>query len=259
MLYGIGSVQVGTTGLTASSLIGQNVSFPQCVAGIEFSVESTAVEASCFRNGQLVTVANKINAENAMVSLTYTNPDWATMQLLYGELARSGGAAVPNAKTVTVSGTTIVDTDIKTTNAASVRIYNDTDGVFMKLAASAPGPNEFTVAGATGTITFNAATTGDTVTYRYDKLYNTIESIGAGTTSQAFDALDDLNLVAVLSSTIHPQGIVLVAPKLSRMNSPTLSLSGDAAEITIEYKLLTPAGARRSFSLYKLDGSVATP
>ena len=260
MLFGIGSVSVGSNNLDASSLLGQNLSFPQCVAGVEFSIENNAVMAQCYRSGQLVKVAHRINSEDAMVTLTYQNISWPEMQLLYGEVARSGGAVIPTAKTVVVTGTSITEPDISTANnnAASLRLFNETEEVFMTLAVSTPGPNEYSVAPATGVITLNAAQTGDTISYKYDKIYTSIESIGAGTTSQQFDALNDLNLIAILSSSLYPQGIVLSAPKLSRIASPTLSIAGDRAEVSIQYALLTPPGFRRSFQLYKLDGSVAS-
>jgi hypothetical protein len=258
MLYGIGNVSIGTNGLSASSLLGQNLAFPQCVAGVAFNAESNSVMAKCFRNGTLQKVASRINSEDYKVSLTYEYLDWPTLQLLYGERALSGAAYVPTTQTVIGAGGTFTETGITVLNAnvGSFRLYNATTETFMTLAAGAPGAEEYTIT-TVGVVTHNSAQNGQTLVYRFDKRYTEIESIGAGNVGDSYDSLTNLNLTAVLSSSVYPEGLVLVVDRLERTNTPSLELSGDKATISIEYDLVALPGRRKPFSMYKLTGAVA--
>lgn len=263
MLYGVGNLTIGTNGLDVNSLIQQNVLFPGCVAAVAFNANSTFSEAKCYIDGLLQTVASAISAEDFTLDLTYEYLDWPTLQLLYGELASTGGAAVPTAKAITIvaGGLTVSEADITTANGngASLKAYDSTNQVFLTQAlASPPGPNEFFVDEAASTIEFNASQTGSTIQYQYDKLYSSIEAIGATPTGQQVDYLSNLNLTAILSSSVDGvNGIALVVDRLERTNTPSLSIAGDKATVTINYKLITTPGNRKPFRLYKLSGATA--
>jgi hypothetical protein len=260
MLYGIGNVSIGTNGLTASSLLGQNLAFSQCVASIAFNAESNSVKANCFVNGVLQKKASRINSENFMVELTYEYASWSELQLLYGEVAKSqSNVYVPTSRTVVPTAATFTVADINTANAnaASFRLYNATTEKFMTLAVGAPGASEYSIAAATGVVTVNASAIGQTLIYKFDKRYTSIESIGSGFEGDATDQLSNLNLTAILSSSIYPQGIVLVADRLERINTPSFSIAGDKATITIQYDLITLPGRLKPFTMYKLNGAVA--
>ena len=71
MLYGVGSLSIGTNALDVNSLIQQNVYLPQCVAGIAFNSNSQFEEAKCYVDGILQTVASAISAEDFTLDLTY--------------------------------------------------------------------------------------------------------------------------------------------------------------------------------------------
>lgn len=258
MLFGIGNVSIGTNGLGASSILGQNLAFPQCVAGVSFTAESNSVMANCFRDGILQKVASRINSENFKVTLTYEYLDWATLQLLYGELSTTGAAYIPTTKTVIGAGGTFTEADITVANAnvGSFRLYNATLEVFMTLSVAAPGANEYQITTA-GVVTHNAAQNGQTLVYRYDKRYTSIASIGSGNIGDAYDEMSNLNLTAILSSSVYPEGLVLIADRLERVNTPSLELTGDKAVITIEYDLVALPGRRKPFRMYKLTGAVA--
>lgn len=261
MLYGIAGLNVGTNNFGATSLIGENIAFPQCVAGFAMTANSNFSEAKCYTDGILQTVASAINAEDFMIDLTYEFLDWTTLQLLYGELATSGGAVVPTSKSASITqvATPLATPDITAANAASVKVYDQTKGVFLTLAATSATVNadEFFVDGTASTIKFNASQTGSTVSYRYDKIYTNIQSIGAGQAGQAYDALSDLNMTAVVSSAVEgAQAYALVLPKVARTNTPSLQIQGDKAVIQIQYKALVPPGSRKPFRLYRLNGAV---
>ena len=263
MLYGIATTSIGTNSLDANSLFGQNICYDQCIAGFSLTATTNFVEAKCFVNGILQTVASAINAEDFVLELTYEFLDWTNLQLLYGELAQSGGAAIPTSKTVdiTAGSLTVTEADITTANAngASVTAYDATNGVFLTAAVAAPpGPNEYFVDEAASTIAFNASQAGSAVSYKYDKLYSDIQSIGTGKTGEAVDLLTDLNLTAIVSSAVEgSEAYVLVVDKIERINTPTLQLQGDRAVFNIQYKALNAAGQRKPFRLYRLQGATA--
>lgn len=269
MLYGIGSVNIGTNALDINSLFGQNICFPQCTAAVAFNSTSNFSEAKCYVEGILQTIASAISAEDFTLDLTYEYLDWPTLQLLYGELAKTGGAAIPTAISVPITANEATGgtpgnlpvADISTANAngASVRVYDQTQLKFLSAAvASPPGADEFFVDEAAGTIEFNPSQVGSTVSYKYDKLYTSIESIGSGLVGEQTDLLSNLNLTAILASAVDGvNGIGLVVDKLERTNTPSLSIAGDKAVVTINYKLVNTPGARKPFRLYKINGAVA--
>lgn len=253
MLYGIGQVNIGTTKLDANSLLGQNLAFDQCVASVAFATESNSVSASCYVNGVMVNKASKINSELATVTLTYEYLDWPSLQLLYGEIAQAGEAFIPTAKTITTTANTFTESDITVANqnVTSFRLFNNTEEKFMTLTVDAPGVNEYQINNS-GQVTLNAAQVGQTLTYRYDKKYSSIESIGS---NGQYDELDNLSLTAILYSSVYPEGIVLVADNLARTTSPSFSISGDKAVIEMSYSLNVLPGQRKAYRLYKLAGA----
>lgn len=255
MLYGIAKVNIGTNALGASSLFGENIAFDQCVAGLTLEATTNFVEAKCQINGILQTVASAINAEDFMLNLTYEFLDWNTLQLLYGELSKTGGAAVPTTQdfTITAAGAVTVP-GLTAVNAASVRVYDNTQAKFLKLDPTTAGADEFVVNGASGTVSFNASQIGSVVTIRYDRIYTSISSIGlTGPT----DFFTDLNLVAIVSSAVDgAEAYVLVVDKMERTNTPTLTLEGDKAVFNIQYKALVKPGQRKPFKMYRLKGAI---
>ena len=260
MLYGVGTTSIGTNALDASSLIGQNLVFPQCISSVQFTAESNNTVAQCWRDGVKIDVASRITAEMFNLVLTYEYIDFQTLGLLYGELPQDIIAALPTSKSVIVpSGLTITDTDITSGNAATVRVYNETDAKFMTLAAtSAVGVNEYFIDTANNQISFNAAQEGTTVFYKYDKQYTSIEAIGSGLIGNQFDSLSNLNFTGIVYSAASPEPYVLKIDRLERTETPSFTLAGDRAEVSITYKLIAPPGRRKPFTLYKLEGSTAS-
>lgn len=262
MLYGIAKTSIGTNALDANTLFGEQIAFDQCIAGFSLTATTNFVEAKCFVNGVLQTVASAINAEDFMLDLTYEYLDWSTMQLLYGELAQTGGAALPTSKSIAITAAGAVsEPDISTANnnGASVRVYDQTKGIFLTAAAaSPPAANQFFVDAAASEIEFNASQVGSTVTYKYDKIYTSIQSIGSGQIGSQFDQLTNLNLTAIVSSAVEgSEAYVLVVDQIERTNTPTLQLQGDKAVFSIQYKAINRPGARKPFRLYRLNGATA--
>lgn len=260
MLYGIGSVALSTTDLDATSIIGQNVFAPQCVASVSITPETQKDSAMCYVDGLLQRASTRITANNWTAELVYEYADWATLQLLLGELAKTGAALVPTVGTKIITAATTTFTEINTTaaNIASFKAYNSTDGVFLKLVTTAPAAsNEYQISASTATdstVIFDASMVGKTVSFSYNKAYSSIESIGdVGDT----DEVNDFALSAIVSSAVDgTSAYALYAPKVSRANYPTIAFSGGSkAVLTINYDIITLPGQRRPFKMYKLNGA----
>lgn len=254
MLYGVGSTVITTNGLDASSLRGEQALFPQCLATFELSTDTTFAEAMCQKDGIMQTVAGAISGETFTLSLTYQFNDWINLQLLFGELASTeSGVDLPVAKAAEVpTGLVITDTDIDAGSAASVIVTNVTDGVLMEVVGVAPAAiNEVQVDGTTGELTFFTGMAGKTVEYVVDVTYTSIEAIGV---ASDVDLLTNLSFTGLIASTPDgTDGYQIIVDKLERQTTPTITLAGDVAEITIEYRCLALPGKRKPFRLYRLS------
>ncbi len=257
MLYGTGRTVILTNGLDASSLRGQKALFPQCLASFELAADTNFAEAKCMINGILQTTASAITEENFNLNLTYQFNDWNNLQLLFGELATDeSGVTIPQSKVAVVpSGGVINDPEI-VGNASSVCVTNTTDCVLLEVVAGplAGDPEEITVDDGTGDITFDSTLVGKTVEYVVDRTYTSIEAIGV---AQTVDLLTNLSFSGVIASTKDgAQGYQIIVPFLERINTPTITLAGDVAEISIEYRALVSGTNRKPFNLYRLSTAV---
>ena len=100
-------------------------------------------------------------------------------------------------------------------------------------------------------MTFNASQAGATVEYVVDKTYTSIEAIGV---ADDVDFLTNLAFTGLIASTPDGvEGYQIVVPQLERITTPTITLSGDVAEISIEYRAIVPPGKRKPFELYRLS------
>lgn len=254
MLYGTGSTVITTNDLDASSLRGEKALFPQCIASFEMSTDTTFGEAKCMKKGILLTTASAITAETFSLNLTYQFNDWINLQLLFGELASNeSGVALPVAKAQEIpSGLVITDTDITVATAGTVCVTDVTNGILLNVVTTGtPGVNEVDVDGATNELTFNASQAGATVEYVVDKTYTSIEAIGV---ADDVDFLTNLAFTGLIASTPDGvEGYQIVVPQLERITTPTITLSGDVAEISIEYRAIVPPGKRKPFELYRLS------
>lgn len=256
MLYGTGSTVITTNGLDASSLRGEKALFPQCLATFEMSTDTTFGEAKCMKKGILLTTASAITAETFSLNLTYQFNDWVNLQLLFGELASTeSNVSLPVAKAQEVPATgpyVITDTDITTLTAGTVCVTDVTNGELLNIVTSGtPNPGEVDVDGTTNELTFNAAQAGITVEYVVDKAYTSIEAIGV---ADDVDFLSNLAFTGLIASTPDGvEGYQIIINQLERITTPTITLAGDVAEITIEYRCIVPAGKRKPFELYRLS------
>lgn len=254
MLYGVGQTVITTTDLDANSLRGENALFPQCLASFEMNVDTTSADAMCMKKGVMTTTASALTGETFTLSLNYQFNDWLNLQLLLGELATTEAITIPVVKTGIVVLDTeykIVDADVQVAVASTVLATNVTDGVQL-VATDTPGTpasGDFEV--VAGELHFNADMLGKTVEYTVAKAYSSIEAIGVALEA---DLLNNLSFIGLIASTVDGvDGYQLVVPQLVRISTPTITLSGDTAELTVEYRMVTPPGKRKPFNLYRLN------
>ncbi len=252
MLYGTGSTVILAKDVDALALRGEKALFPQCLATFELSTDTTFAEAQCMKKGILITTASAISGETFTLNLTYQFNDWTNLQLLFGELASTeSSVTLPTAKAAVVSGGVINDTDITAGTAASVCVTDVTNSVLLLTEVDGTAADGTVDVDPTGNLTFDAAQEGITVEYVVDKTYSSIDAIGV---AEDVDFLTNLTFSGVIASTPDgEEGMQIIIPRLERISTPTITLAGDVAEITIEYRCITPQGKRKPFELYRLS------
>ena len=262
MIFGAGSLAFRTTELDPNSLRGEELLFPGCIAEFELTADSDLLEAFCLQNGKRQRVATAIGEETFTLSTTIEFIGWDTLQFAYDELAQtSSSVAIPVVKVATVPASpgpyTIVDTDITAANEASVLVHlSERSGLNPRLFMNNTSPaaptalNEFSVDGGTNTITFDASAAGLLVTYCYDKICTTVDTLFVENTA---DSWGKLLFTGVANGTEFGDGVQIVIPDLSRVNTPTLNIDGTTATLEVEFSANSLPGKRKPFELYRLD------
>ena len=253
MLYGTGSTIIIAKDVDALALRGEKALFPQCIASFEMNTDTTFAEAMCMKKGILLTTATAISGETFTLSLTYQFNDWVNLQLLFGEIASTeSSVSLPTDKAAVVTGGVIADAAIDVSNAASICVTDVTNSVLLNVVVDgATAPGVVNVNTTTDQLEFDAAQEGITVEYTIDTTYSSIDAIGV---ADDVDKLTNLTFSGLIASTPDgDEGYQIIVPQLERINTPTITLAGDVAEITIEYRCVTPAGKRKPFELYRLS------
>lgn len=264
MLYGVGQTVITTNDLNANSLVRQeNALFPQCLASFEMSVDTTSADARCMKKGVMTTTASALTGETFTLTLNYQFNDWTNLQLLLGEVATTeANVSIPVVKQAIIAdGTTVgvvTDSDVTTASEAGVLITNTSSSIQYELTigtAGTPTAGNAEVDSTLGQLTFPVGDIGQTVEYVIDKVYTSIDAIGAALET---DILTNLSFVGLIATTVDGvDGYQIVVPRLERISTPTITLAGDTAELTVEYRLVTPPGKRKPFALYRLNTATA--
>ncbi len=249
-LTGAGQLFVRTTNMT-NSLRGENLIFPLCVASFEMSFDTQLAEAKCLIDGTRQITSAAITEQTATVNLNFEFADFNVLGFAYDELPQLGTAVpIPVLKTATVPATTpfeINDTDITAGNAASVLAYNATTKTFLKRATAAPTAGEFQA--AAGKITLAAAAAGQVIQYSTLKTFASVQTLGVGQQADSFGVLEFWGMLYQGDGERY----LINIPRLSRVGTPNISISGDIAEIAVEFRASVPAGARKPYALYKIN------
>jgi len=267
MLYGVGNLSVCSLDLDAQSAVRQfNIFKDICVSSFSLSASVNEVLARCFRNGRLQIAASNLNQEDYQLDLSIEISDWSSLQFAYGELSSSQPLRLPTTVSEQIpatGGLTITNADISTANAngASVKVYDDTNQVFLLPGTTTPAAGEFVVDETAGTITLNASQQNALIFYSYDKVYTSVDQLGAG----GNQLVRSFSFAGTLSSTLYgiggtgssSDGIGIYIPRAEPISIPSLSLAGDRATLDISFRPVITGTDTRPFKLLRLD--TATP
>lgn len=253
MLYGAGSLFIQTGDLGPSSLRGENLIHPLCIAGFELTFNDSLAEAKCLVDGRKQISAAAITESIASMKLTFEFVDWTILQLAFDEIAQSTSSIVlPVLKTATVSSANeIVDTAL--TSATGVYVYKKTPqpGKYYKVITTGTPTADQVKVDTTGTkLVFASSEAGAVVQYSVRKTYTTIESIGKEST---YDKFGKLAFSGIISGTEFAAGMQIVVPQLSRVSTPALTITGELAKLEIDFRASVAPGFRSVFQLYNLD------
>lgn len=257
MLYGAGSLYVVSKDLGPSSLRGENILHPLSIASFELAFEDNNIEAKALIDGKRQVVASAIAESIATLTLTYEYMDWQTLGLAFAdELAstttdldwtslrsvRAVADATPATKAVVtdaaIAGTETVGDDIL--------VYVSTQGTWgdrKYLEAS-----EVTV--AAGKLELNVKYVGAIIQYTIKETYSSIETIGLETN---YDTIGTLAFQGTVAGTEFDKGMGIIIPKLTRISTPSFTVNGDLAEMSVEYRAEVPTGKRRVYEFYNLS------
>lgn len=253
MLYGAGQIFVRSLNLDATSLRGENLIAPLCIASFELTPDDTLAEAKCLIDGKKQIAAAAITETTYTLKLTFEYADWAVIQLAFDELAGSTASAVlPVLKTATVNASNeIVDTAL--TSATGVYVYRSSPKpakYYEIITTGTPTDAQVKVDTAATKLVFATGSAGATVQYVHNKTYTTIESIGVEST---YDNFGTLSFSGVISGTEFSAGMQLICPQIYRVSSPSLTINGDLATIDIDFRVAVAPGERSPFKLYELS------
>lgn len=254
MLYGAGKLALLSNDLDANTLRGQQLLLPACIASFEMNADTNLAEANCLVDGKKQITAARITQETWTLSLTFEKAGWSELAFAFDELSQtSSNINFPLIKVgiVTPAGT-IIDADIA--EADDIRAYESSPTpTFLKRVDSAGTPvvGEFTA--VDGQLNLPVEKAGAVVSYTVIKRYTTIDTIGEETEYDSFGRLVFNGEVYTTEDSLPMQ---IVVHQLSRISTPSLSITGDLSELSIEFRAGVPAGKRRPFSLFRKAGAV---
>lgn len=261
MIFGAGSLAFRSTELDPNSLRGEELLFPGCIAEFELTADTDLLEAFCLQGGKRQRVATAIGEETFTLSTSIEFIGWDTLQFAYDELSQtSSNVVIPTvvvAEVPTSGPFTIINSDITVANEATVLVHlSERSGTNSRLFMNNVSPaapsalNEFSVDGATNTITFDSTAAGLLVTYCYDKTCTSVETLFVESTA---DSLGKLLFSGIANGTEFGDGVQIVIPDLTRVTTPTLNIDGTVTTLEVEFSANALPGARKPFELYRLD------
>lgn len=258
MLYGAGSLYLISKDIDTNSLRGENLIHPLSVASFELTFDTQNTEAKALIAGKKQIVAAAITEDIGTLKLTFEYVDWQTVQLAYDELASTTTSLqFPKLKSAVVAldgaASSISDAAFTSTQVVG-------EDVFFYVASKGTWGDrrylteaEVTMASGKATLAADDEFVGAVVQYTIPKTYTNIETIGV---ASAADGYGKLAFSGVVSGTEFGQlGMGIVVHELYRISTPQFAITGDMAEMTIEFRTGVPAGKRKAFELYKLNAA----
>ena len=254
MFYGAGKLGILSRDLDANSIRGEQLLLPACIAQFELTPDTNLAEARCLEDGRRQITAAQITEEIWTLTLTFEKAGWNEIAFGLDEIpSTSTNVGFPLVKSAMVdSAGEIVDADILTTD--DIRAYESSPTPTFLNKIALPGPpveGEFAV--DTGKLVFPTSKAGSIVSYNVTQNYSSIETIGK---APDFDRFGRLIFTGQIFTTEDNLPLQIQVLQLSRISTPSISITGDLSELTIEFRAGVPAGERYPFVLYRGVGAV---
>lgn len=256
MLYGAGSLFLQSKDLDATSLRGENLFHPLSIASFELVFEDNNIEAKALIDGKRQIVAAAISESIATLTLTFEYMDWQTLGLAFDEVTgTSSGITLPQFKSkiavADVDSADIVDAGV------TVGMVVGEDILVYVASKGSWGDRKYLKAAdvdvVAGKLKLPIIYDGAVIQYSIPKTYTSIETIGV---EANYDKYGKLMFQGVVSGTeFGKKGMGIIVPELSRISTPQLTVNGDLAEMSVEFRASVPVGQRTPYQFYKLDSA----
>lgn len=258
MLYGAGQLFLQSKDLDDTSLRGENLVHPLYISAFELTFEDNNIEAKALIDGKRQIKAAAINESIATLTLTFEYQDWNTLGMAFDELPQtSSNVNIPMIKSAIATSASPGDpADITDAEIVGTEVVGE--DIFVYVASKGDwGDRKYLEAAdvtvAAGQFSLPTAYDGAVIEYTLNKSFTSIDTIGIGAN---YDSYGKLVFNGVVSGTEFGKGMGIIIPELNRISTPQLTVNGDLAEMTVEFRCGVPAGKRRPFELYNLDTGV---
>lgn len=254
MLYGAGSLFVQSKELNVDSLRGENLIHPLSIASFSLAFEDNNIEAKALIDGVRQNVAAAISESIATLTLTFEYMDWQTLGLAFDEVgSTSSNIKLPQLKSKkAILGTGVAE--VADTEILSTHVVGEDILVYVASRGSWGDRKYLTAAEVTvsaGKIAIDDIYAGAVIQYSVPKTYTSIDTIGV---ESEYDKFGKLVFQGICSGTeFGRQGMGIIIPELSRISTPELTVNGDLAEMTVEFRASVPVGQRKPYQFYKFD------
>ena len=260
MLSGIGDTYARTTTL-GSSYKDQRMLLLK-LFNFNYVSDSTPREAKGYVQGIKRTVASAENEVNETLTLSTQFVDWAQLGFALDKFSSNiDNFLLPTIKVGTVAqGTTygeIADAAVTDANDEYILSYVNAFGTwgqpgFLGRAASAgaPAAGEFDTDTTNNLLLTDAGLVGASVSYLIPTAYNGISVYGGRSDQTGYGKIA---FRGKLFTTEGNNDWGIYFPQLSRKSRPTIDLSADVPELSIDFTPEIPAGWDEPYVIYNLD------
>jgi hypothetical protein len=206
------------------------------------------------RTGKMKTAAMEITGTQYSMTIGTQVFDWATMQLLQGQVATTETDAVVEhriyAQVPSATPYEIADADLPGTANPKVQVYVTERGAWGEgglraMVSAAPDPGEVQFDTTNKKFVFNAADAGAPIVYTRPTVYATVEGIGVTKSPEYFGDMEGWLYAGSQSyfpdATGYDGGLQYYFPKMTRaVSSQTTDFNQSPVSGQLVYGLIAP-------------------
>lgn len=264
LFQGVGDILITSLNAprTNSADAAANVLMIPAMLSLDLAPSVTKKTARKLANKKVVTAASAIGEVETVATIVFESLDKDTWAFcLNSQWSTTNNVVWPAKKSITVltgAPPTHVDADITAANAAGVLLFRQTDatGVYgrgpMLQVPSAPEPGEYSIVGATGTITFNVADIGSVIDMKIPITYASGKTLLATPNVKNFGSIKwegegffaDGQRMGIRVHDMSPDGI------------PQQTINESLLTMSLTFTCNTPAGKPEPYEYIDLDSLV---